>query len=65
MKKSCVKYFKNRAEAEKHAASIALSDCINRGQMSGDTQSPKIIEFKRGFAIQLGDCGEFCLTTKE
>lgn len=54
-----IKYFKEYSEAVQVAKNIPDSMCINRFQWSNEAKCAKVREFARGYAIQLGDCGDY------
>lgn len=56
---SKIKYFKTYNEAMKEAKLIPDAMCENRFQMSNETKRAQVREFIKGYAIQLGDCGDY------
>jgi hypothetical protein len=52
-------YFKTRDEAEKAAEPYKNQHFTNPYQYKNECKAVKIIEFKKGFAIQFGDCGPY------
>ena len=54
-----IKYFSTYAEALEASKTIPLDVCVNEYQQKGDTQAPKIVLFKKGYAVQFGDCGDY------
>ena len=53
------KYFKTRAEAEKASEPFKGKSFTNPYQYRGECTTVKVVEFKKGFAIQFGDCGPY------
>ena len=54
-----IKYFKAYDEAVSVAKLIPDSMCENRFQWSNEVKCAKVREFNKGYAIQLGDCGDY------
>lgn len=59
LNKPKIKYFKAYDEAVNIAKLIPDSMCENRFQCSNEIKCAKVREFTKGYAIQLGDCGEY------
>jgi hypothetical protein len=52
-------YFKTRAEAQQAAKPYEGHYFMNPYQYRGECTTVKVLEFKKGFAIQFGDCGPY------
>lgn len=59
MANNTIKYFKEYTEAVEVAKSIPDSMCVNQYQWSNEAKCAKVREFSRGYAVQLGDCGDY------
>jgi hypothetical protein len=56
---SNIKYFKSYDKAVAVAKTVPDSVCVNQYQWSKETKCAKVREFTRGYAIQLGDYGDY------
>jgi hypothetical protein len=56
-------YFKTYDKAVSVAKLMPDTLCINQYQWSNEAKCAKVREFDKGYAIQLGDCGDY--VTKE
>ena len=57
-------YFKTFDQAWEAAEGVPKMVCVNRFQSKGDTKTPKVVSFAKGYAVQFGDCGEY-MTKKD
>lgn len=58
-----IKYFKTYEQAEKALLPYVGQSFPNRYQLKGENTSAQIREFKKGLAIQFGDCGPYLEVT--
>ena len=58
-----IRYFKTYAQAQKILENYAGKYFPNRYQFAGENTGAIIREFKKGFAIQFGDCGPYLEVT--
>lgn len=56
-------YFKTYTQAQKALSAYVGQSFPNRYQLAGENTSAQIREFKKGFAIQFGDCGPYLEVT--
>lgn len=54
-----VAYFKTEQQAHDAMQPWIDQEYPNRFQESGESKCAKLVEFTKGFAIQLGDCGPY------
>ena len=58
-----VRYFKTYTQAQKALSTYVGQSFPNRYQFAGENTGAIIKEFKKGFAIQFGDCGPYLEVT--
>jgi len=59
MQQETIKYFKTFDEAWEARKLIPLCLCENRFQSRHETKEPIVRSFKKGYALQFGDCGTY------
>lgn len=59
LKNSKIVYFKEYKTALETAKLIPESICSNPYQLATEDKCAKIREFSRGYAVQMGDCGDY------
>lgn len=52
-------YFKTYDQAVNAAKTIPNDLCVNQYQWSTEIKCAKVREFGKGYAVQLGDCGDY------